>query len=190
MIERVARKLDFSRQLLLGIAAMLGVGVPVVFGMAIATPSQTQSQAPNTGIVAPSYGVVSIKANKGDNAGRKILNTPDGLTATAVTMQMAIRLAYPIEDNQVVGAPKWFASDEYDIEAKMDSGVAEELRKLAQDERNHQRLRMFRAMLADRFKLTLHRETRELPAYTLVIAKNGPKFQKSKPDDISPSSLW
>jgi uncharacterized protein (TIGR03435 family) len=40
---------------------------------------------------------------------------------------------------------------------------------------------MLQALLADRFKLTIHRETKDLPAYALVIAKNGPKLQEAKP---------
>jgi len=46
-----------------------------------------------------------------------------------------------------------------------------------------------RALLADRFQLTLHRETKELPVYSLVIANNGPKIQQAKPGDTYPNGM-
>jgi uncharacterized protein (TIGR03435 family) len=48
---------------------------------------------------------------------------------------------------------------------------------------------MLQALFADRFKLSLHRETRELPAYALVIAKNGPKLQEARPRDTYPNGV-
>jgi uncharacterized protein (TIGR03435 family) len=51
------------------------------------------------------------------------------------------------------------------------------------------RQRMLQALLADRFKLTLHREIKELPVYVLVIAENGPKLQASKPGDTYPNGI-
>ncbi len=65
----------------------------------------------------------------------------------------------------------------------MDSAVADGLRKLSEDQRNVERRRMLQALLADRFKLTVHHETKQLGGYVLVIAKNGPKLQEAKPGD-------
>jgi len=48
---------------------------------------------------------------------------------------------------------------------------------------------MLQILLVDRFKLTLHRETKELPVYELVIAKNGPKLQEAKPGDTYPNGI-
>jgi uncharacterized protein (TIGR03435 family) len=98
-------------------------------------------------------------------------------------LQALIRLAYGVEDNQISGAPKWVNSDKYEVEAKMDGATAAELDKLSDDQSEPARLRMLQALLEDRFKLMLHRETKELPVYSLVVAKNGPKLQEAKPGE-------
>ena len=95
---------------------------------------------------------------------------------------MLIRVAYGVEDFQISGAPNW-EYEGYDVKAKVDSATANELQKLSEDQRNLQQQRMLQALLADRFKLALHREPKEVPVYALVIAGNGPKLQKSKPAD-------
>jgi uncharacterized protein (TIGR03435 family) len=64
----------------------------------------------------------------------------------------------------------------------MDSSVADAIRKLDPEQRKDARQQMTQALLADRFKLSIHRETKELPVYALVVAKNGPKLQEAKPD--------
>lgn len=110
------------------------------------------------------------------------MNTPDGFSADS-TLQMLIRLAYSVEDNQISGAPNWVNSDRYDVEAKMDGATADEVRKLSGEQNQSTREHMLQALLVDRFKLTLHRETRELPLYSLMVAKNGSKLQESKPGE-------
>ena len=65
----------------------------------------------------------------------------------------------------------------------MEKSVADELHKLSPDQRTLEQQPMLQALLADRFQLLLHRESKELPEYTLVIAKNGPKLQEAKAGD-------
>jgi len=55
--------------------------------------------------------------------------------------------------------------------------------EMSEDQLNVERRRMLQALLADRFKLTLHRQTTQLGVYVLVVAKNGPKLQEAKPGD-------
>jgi uncharacterized protein (TIGR03435 family) len=71
----------------------------------------------------------------------------------------------------------------------MGKSVADELYKLSPDQRTLERQRMLQAVLADRFKLSLHRESKDLPEYMLVIAKNGSKLQESKAGDIYPNGI-
>jgi uncharacterized protein (TIGR03435 family) len=97
--------------------------------------------------------------------------------------------AYGVNPHEISGAPDWLNSDRYDIEAKMDSSTADGLRKLNENERRAERQRMLQALLADRFKLTVHRETKELPVYELVVAKGGPKFHEAKPGDTYPNGM-
>src|SRR5205823_5204768 len=65
----------------------------------------------------------------------------------------------------------------------MDKSVVDELAQLSPDQRKLERNQMLQMLFANRFKLSVHRETRELPLYVLVIAKHGPKFQRSTPGD-------
>jgi uncharacterized protein (TIGR03435 family) len=80
-----------------------------------------------------------------------------------------VTFAYFVHDFQVSGGPGWINSDRYDIEAKADAPPAfnQEYRTL--------QLRRMQTLLQDRFKLALHRETKELPVYELTVAKGGPK---------------
>ncbi len=89
----------------------------------------------------------------------------NGFSATSVTLRMLIRTAYEVEDSQILGAPNWVNSEKYDVEARMESAVADELREMSEDQRYAERRRMLHALLADRFKLTLHRETKQLGGY-------------------------
>jgi uncharacterized protein (TIGR03435 family) len=99
-----------------------------------------------------------------------------------------IRAAYGIEgfgldDGRVVGAPSWTTSERYDVDAKIDRPVADALWKLKQEPRTLQSQQMLQALLAERFKLTVHRESKELPVYALSVGKNGPKFREANPAD-------
>jgi uncharacterized protein (TIGR03435 family) len=81
------------------------------------------------------------------------------LSVTSVTLRALIRSAWMIQDSQVAGGPGWLDSDRYDIEAK--SGGAERID-------NAELQRLLQSLLADRFKLQYHWETREQTVYALV----------------------
>ncbi len=189
MTARAARKTDLSRKPLLITAGLVALVVPIVSGIVYATQSQAESQAQNLRAAALVYDVASIKPNKSADDRTKLMYSPDGLTGTNVTVQMLVRLAYGIQDNQISGAPTWFNSESYNIEAKMDSSVADEMRKMSEDRLKVERQQMLQALLADRFRLTVHRESKDLPVYALVIAKNGPKLQKAKHGDTYADGL-
>jgi uncharacterized protein (TIGR03435 family) len=90
-----------------------------------------------------------------------------------------------VKDSQISGAPGWIDSEHYNIEAKVDDSSADAQRKLIPMSGAQQLRLMVQSLLADRFKLTLHHETKELPIYALVVARNGPKLHESAvtPDD-------
>lgn len=82
--------------------------------------------------------------------------------------------------NLLLGGPDWLRSDQFDIEALEPGGSpAYTLRQLQNGEAPSLQT-MIQALLTDRFKLAIHRETRELPVYVLTIAKSGPKLQPHK----------
>lgn len=189
MTQHVSEKLDFNRKLLLSGAGLVAVALPIVLGLLRSTQSRAESQNQKPASSALVYDVASIKPNKSGTNMVRLMFRPDGLSATNGTLQMLIHAAYRVESNQISGAPNWVNTERYDIEAKMDSATAEELHKLSEDERLIERQRMLQALLAERFKLTIHRESKELPIYALVVAKGGPKFQEAKPGDTYPNGI-
>jgi uncharacterized protein (TIGR03435 family) len=104
--------------------------------------------------------------------------TPDGARAIGISVKNLIRSAYNENHDQLwSGEPAWTASEHYDLMAKFD---ASELKDVTDDQRRE----MLQALLADRFKLVVHRETKALPHYALVVAKGGPRMQETKSDAI------
>ena len=83
------------------------------------------------------------------------------------TLLDLIATAYNVPRDRVQGGPTWLDSDRYDIIAKADANATPDQLK-----------RMLGPLLADRFKLQFHRETRELPVYALTVLKGGPKFKE------------
>ena len=99
----------------------------------------------------------------------------------AITLMDIVTDAYGLQRNQVSGGPAWITSDRFDVEAKA-GGDAELPLERARP--------MLQSMLAERFKLKVRREMREVPAYDLVTGKNGPKFKPSpQPDSQAPGFL-
>jgi uncharacterized protein (TIGR03435 family) len=164
----VAFELDLGKKLWFLFAGAMAVGMPIVFGQLNAKPT----------VDLPGFEVASVKPDK-SGFGPRLLLTADGLTATKVTVKFLIKQAYGVEDDEISGAPNWLDSETYDVDAKVSSSDLAALEKL--DEK--QRLRMLQPVLAERFQLKVHRETKEIPVYALVIAKNGPKLHVAKPGD-------
>jgi uncharacterized protein (TIGR03435 family) len=188
-MQNVMRNLDFSRRLVVGNAGWLGVFILIVLGAVYTRPSRARSQQSPDAASSYEYEVASIKPNKSDTNMVRLMFTPSGLSATNVTLGMLIRTAYGIEENQISGGPSWLKSDHYDIDAKMDGPTADALHKLAEDQGRLARQHMLQALLADRFKLAVHHDSKELSIYALVVAKNGPKLQQAKPGDTYPNGI-
>jgi uncharacterized protein (TIGR03435 family) len=163
------------------LATFLALSLHIVLFSAIATQSRAQSKVEDTSDIAPLYETVSIKANKTGIQWERIKTGPDRLTVTNETLQRLIRAAYKIDDDQISGAPNWLGSERYDIEAKVASSAADELRKASPDQNQQENERMLQALLSNRFKLAVHREIRMIPVYELVISADGPKLRESAP---------
>jgi bla regulator protein BlaR1 len=189
MSERVARKLDFRRKLLLAAATVLAVAAPIMAGVLHATPNRAASHAQNTVGAMPAYANVSITRNKSGSDRVALVFGPNGFISKNGSLQQVIRAAYGVEDDRIPGAPAWLESEKYDVEAKDHGPGTEDPRKLGFDQRASEQKSMLQALLAERLKLALHRETRDLTVYALVIAKNGPKLEESKPGDTYPNGF-
>jgi uncharacterized protein (TIGR03435 family) len=191
MTQRLADKLGFRRKLLLASIAIATVAVPVVFGLVITSQIRAAPQAQNTVAAASAFEVATIKRNNSSGSfgmgdGRTMFRIgwgPDRFTATDVSLLTIIQMAYDVQFNQISGGPYWLRSEIYAIEAKMDESAANELHKLSPDQRQIEQQRMLQALLVDRCKLSVHRETKDLPEYVLTVAKNGPKLREAKPDE-------
>jgi uncharacterized protein (TIGR03435 family) len=79
-------------------------------------------------------------------------------------------------EDRVLGGPAWIDHNRYDVEAKIPDTLFAEMQKMPPKDRFNQRLLMLQSLLAGRFKLKVHFETREMPIYELVVAKGGPKL--------------
>lgn len=187
--ERGTRKLHFSSKPLLITIGLVGVVFPATFCLLNTTQSRAESQTQNTSAIAHVYEVASIKPNKYSSHMLGLGFWLGRFTATGVTVQGLIREACEVDNNQISGAPPWLDSERYDMEAKADKAVADELDKLSFDQRVIEYRRMLQTLLADRLKLTLHLENKVLPVYALVIAKNGHKLKEIKPDDADPTGM-
>lgn len=118
------------------------------------------------------FDVASVKASPagGDQfRGRKgappFTSDPTRMAARHLTLKGLISRAYGIDESQVLGGPAWIDSDRYDIDAKVENPT----------DRGHM-LIMLQALLSDRFRLRIHRDTKPIQQYVLAVAKNGPKF--------------
>jgi uncharacterized protein (TIGR03435 family) len=114
----------------------------------------------------------------------------DGFQWTNFPVSKWVHSAYGvIMDSQIVGLPSWADSEPYDIEAKADAETAESWKKLTPKERRKQEQPMLQSMLADHCRLKVHRESRDLPVYDLVIAKGGSKMKEAAADDCNGGSM-
>jgi uncharacterized protein (TIGR03435 family) len=118
----------------------------------------------------PRFEVASVKlrpATAGERGRVAIALGPAGITMTNVTLKAIVQWAYRLQPIQVSG-PGWLEDDRYDVSAKASEAAPDqEIRKMTQ------------TLLAERFKLQFHRDTKVMPAYVLTVGKSGHKLKKS-----------
>jgi uncharacterized protein (TIGR03435 family) len=121
--------------------------------------------------LAQSFEVASIKPNAaGDNRAMMRMEPGGRFTASGATVRMLVGIAFDVRDFQVLNAPGWSAAERFDIQAKAPDSMGD---RVPMD----QVRRMLRALLAERCQLQTHSETRELPIYSLLLAKGGSKLK-------------
>ncbi len=114
------------------------------------------------------FEVASIRRSSADQSASSGINTGNGrLTANNVTLKRCIVGAYGVGPNQVSGGPSWIESDRFEITAKAGEPVGDSVL-----------MTMLKTLLAQRFKLAVHMESKTIQAYVLEVSKNGPKFEK------------
>jgi uncharacterized protein (TIGR03435 family) len=143
--------------------------------MALNDPS---AKTTDSSVKLPEYEVASVKENKSDNHMMRMMTNADGYSTTNVSLQTLIANAYGIKQDLISGGPGWVESKGFDVDAKVAGPDIEQLKKLTP----RQRASMLQPILAERFKLKVHLETKELPIYELTVMKTGPKFKEAAPD--------
>jgi len=146
----------------------------VVAACAAAAVPFTAGSLAHAQSTSPAFEVATIKSNKSAEQGGGSRFNGLYYIGTNVTLKRVIRLAYgPIQE--FAGGPGWIESEHYDITAKAAGNPTREQLQL-----------MLRSLLADRFKLVVHKETRDLPAFALVLARRdgklGPSLRRSDAD--------
>ena len=131
---------------------------------------------------APAFEVASVRASQGGGRGmnplaNRVVVSPDSVIMRNNSLRSCVAWAYHVLDYQVTG-PDWIGAERYMITAKAGGEVAEEQLRL-----------MMQTLLAERFKMTVHRMTKEMQAYVLQPAKGGVKLKESTSEgepDIKP----
>jgi uncharacterized protein (TIGR03435 family) len=161
-------------------AAMIGAESPAAQGLgalAAPPPKPVFERAPDE----PSFDVVSVKRADPADPNNPLSMIPmvmppvgGQFRANNITLKLLVRTAYQVEDFQLAGGPAWQNTDRFNITATSPSGFTGGMPEV---------LPMVRSVLADRFKLKTHKETREVPIYELRLARSdgrlGPKIKAS-----------
>jgi uncharacterized protein (TIGR03435 family) len=125
----------------------------------------------------PEFEAVSIKPNKSGEISGGLRALPGGrVNATNVPLKVLIEWAYQVREFQISGEPGWVDSERFDVTTKANGNLRTGL--------FHPELEtMFQAVLADRFQLALHKNTKEMPVFSLLVAKNGTKIHPADDGD-------
>jgi uncharacterized protein (TIGR03435 family) len=178
----------FGRKRLLTSLCMVAVAAAIILGLLNTAQARAQTTQP-TATPLPSFEVASIKVNHSGTSFVR-MGGPDvsRYVASNISAKMLITFAYNMRDFQVSGGPGWINSDKFDINAKVEDSLAEQMQKLPRAQQQDQMRLLLQSLLADRFKLAVSHETKELPIYALVVAKSGSKLKEVPPPDAQANS--
>lgn len=168
------------RRLVAAVVVLFGIGVGC-WGLC---PQAVTTGAAAGVVVRPKFDafeVATIKPADPAEAGRYIMmRGTDRFVVKQYNLKLLIAAAYDVNSRTILGAPGWAESDHYDIEA-VTPGAVRPTRE--------EQMAMLRNLLADRFKLTFHRETKVYSIYELSVAKGGAKMRKSAEAPDAPVQL-
>lgn len=170
--------LNFAKKLCLTVAGMTTLALPIVAGIIGAPHIRAQSQpgpGQSAGMAAPKFETATIKPCEAFRK-RKVPESPGRLQSGCTTLQRLMQQAYgayanghvnPLSSVTITGGPAWTDSELYEIDAKGQDAEGQVMMKGP----------MLQTLIEDRFKLKVHRETRDIPFYELTVAPGGPKLQ-------------
>jgi len=151
----------------------------------IVAASRIFAQAPATRPAFHDFEVATVKPTAPDWQGGAYFTIVGGhrFVVQNYTLKALVGAAYNLTPRLISGGPTWVSSDHYDVVA----GIPGDVRPNTDEQRL-----MLRNFLADRFKLTFHREEKEFSIYALTVASGGPKVKKSDgpPSDGRPALVY
>jgi bla regulator protein blaR1 len=175
MSHRPGSPLSWWAKAFLIALAVVTVATPAGVG-ALTTPVRPAAVDLSLETRRPTFEGSSVLPNR-TGAMRVLMRVQPGgaWEATNVTLESMIRLAYRIQESQLVGGPAWIYTDRFDIVATSPQGA-----------RGQEFALRMQSLLAERFGLTLHRETKELPVYALISSgSQGPRLTPSTVDCVA-----
>jgi len=189
-------RLNFAKKAVLALAGMAALAMPLIVGMMNTPAIRAQSAGKLKTAAPPNFAVATIKPSDAPNLEAFLsFPSPGRLSAPNFTLRQLIIIAYSAEiggvTGQVTGGPSWINQDRYIVQAQAEGTPT-----------NAQMLVMLRALLAERFALKVHTESKDRDVYALVLAsrdrKLGPKVtpwdgtcrgkepQPAQPDSAEP----
>jgi uncharacterized protein (TIGR03435 family) len=180
MSRHFGKKLSLGKKAILALAGLVAIAGPVAFGVVQMIPLHVQILHA-TGPL-PSYEVATIKPEAGPHIPGSLAKDIRRFTGTTKDLiEGAYNIPYGAGE-RVVGGPGWISSDRYIIEGKVPEDLMARMATMEGTESRMQNSLMKQSLLADRFKLKVHFETREMPVYALVVAKGGSKVKPTDPN--------
>ena len=141
--------------------------VSIVLVVVCLAAALVRAQAPQ---VTLAFEVASVKASAPNAQGQQMRREPGGrVSISNVPLRELIKFVYQIQDYQLDGVPAWAGSESFDIVAKASADVPPVLPGTGVDPL----ILMLRTLLGDRFRLQVHQESRDMPAYALVALRPG-----------------
>jgi len=180
MTNRRVYRLDCRDWLLLLAAAAYVSAVPVNAQLEHKGPHEAMALADST----PPYDVVSVKQNKSADQSANMTIRDNVFTATNMSLSSIIEFAYDVRSDQIAGLTGPVSSTRFDIEAKVVPPRDVPMPKLTESLLQA----MIIPLLADRFNLKAHLQSKTMPVYDLVVDHGGPKFKFKEDDDEQDNS--
>ncbi len=140
-------------------------------------PPPTPKLPPMDANASPGIEVATIKPTKPDEQRFMLIFNGTRFKTTNISLSKLLAFSYGVQQKQLIGLPPWADTDKYDIDAKPDTAGTPNKKQLQG---------MVQKLIADRFKLTFHHDTKELSVYALSVAKTGAKLHKSENQDSLP----
>jgi bla regulator protein blaR1 len=174
---QTGRRLGLGKFALLSVAGLSAVVIPAGIGLIGTAETRIESGIQESSASHSRFEVATIRPGRPSPRGSGVFINGRRFEVLDTKLEQLISFAYGLDPRQVVGAPDWMNKDEFDITAVPEGDGQPTIAQWKE---------MMQKLLAERFNLRFHRDTRILPVYLLTVARSGAKLTKSEGD---PSAL-